>query len=250
MGYTNTAKAIQVHVDERFKSTFGEIVQGSTIPKWDGFGCNEKGKNVYITEPGVYSLAFKSKKETALQFQNWVYEDVLQSIRRTGQYNSKNILGLENERTLHYRVVQYLRKYYPDIIIHCPLGELQDTTPKRIDAKRKGFDAGGPDIIIAVPNKQFNSLAIELKNPKGTGILSDNQKKYLNKLKLFNYKTLVSHDYDEVIREIIEYMTSIKCCCPFCKNNKSSTRFKTKERLNNHIKVIHNLNPETLEPLV
>ena len=264
LGYTNTAKAIQAHVDERFKTTFGEIMTDAAITKRYGGDSNEN-RIIYITEPGVYNLAFKSKKETALQFQNWVYEDVLQSIRRTGQYkanalyygqhccrqyNNKNILGLENERTLHYRVVQYLRKYYPDIIIHCPLGELQDTTPKRIDAKKKGFDAGGPDIIIAVPNKQFNSLAIELKNPKGTGILSDNQKKYLNKLKLFNYKTLVSHDYDEVIREIIEYMTSIKFCCPFCKNNKNSTRFKTKERLNNHIKVIHNLNPETLEPLI
>ena len=48
LGYTNTAKAIQVHVDERFKSTFGEIVQGSTIPKWDGFGCNEKEKKLFI----------------------------------------------------------------------------------------------------------------------------------------------------------------------------------------------------------
>jgi len=249
LGYKNTSKAIQDHVNEKFKTTFGEIMTDTAITKRYGTDSNEN-RIIYITEPGLYSLALKSKKDTAIQFQNWVYEDVLQSIRRTRQYNNKNILGLENERTLHYRVVQYLRKYYPDIIIHCPLGELQDTTPKRIDAKRKGFDAGGPDIIIAVPNKQFNSLAIELKNPKGTGILSDNQKKYLNKLKLFNYKTLVSHDYDEVIREIIEYMTSIKFCCPFCKNNKNSTRFKTKERLNNHIKVIHNLNPETLEPLV
>ena len=185
LGYKNTSKAIQDHVNEKFKTTFGEIMTDAAITKRYGTDSNEN-RIIYITEPGVYSLAFKSKKETALQFQNWVYEDVLQSIRRTGQYKAnalyynKNILGLENERTLHYRVVQYLRKYYPDIIIHCPLGELQDTTPKRIDAKKKGLDAGGPDIIIAVPNKQFNSLAIELKNTKGTGILSDNQTTLIN----------------------------------------------------------------------
>ena len=169
LGYKNTSKAIQDHVNEKFKTTFGEIMTDAAITKRYGTDSNEN-RIIYITEPGLYSLALKSKKDTALQFQNWVYEDVLQSIRRTGQYNiNKNILGLENERTLHYRVVQYLRKYYPDIIIHCPLGELQDTTPKRIDAKKKGFDAGGPDIIIAVPNKQFNSLAIELK-PQGNGL--------------------------------------------------------------------------------
>ena len=101
LGYTNTAKAIQAHVDERFKTTFGEIMTDAAIPKRYGGDSNEN-RIIYLTEPGVCSLAFKSKKETALQFQNWVYEDVLQSIRRTGQYNiNKHILGLENERTLH-----------------------------------------------------------------------------------------------------------------------------------------------------
>ena len=110
LGYKNTARAIQDHVDERFKTTFGEIMTDAAIPKRYGGDSNEN-RIIYISEPGLYSLALKSKKDTAIKFQNWVYEDVLQSIRRTGQYNNKNILGLENERTLHYRVVQYLRKY-------------------------------------------------------------------------------------------------------------------------------------------
>ena len=47
-------------------------------------GDSNENRIIYITEPGLYSLALKSKKDTAIKFQNWVYEDVLQSIRRTG----------------------------------------------------------------------------------------------------------------------------------------------------------------------
>lgn len=39
-----------------------------------------------ITESGIYKLVFRSRKEEALQFQNWVCKEVLPSIRRTGKY--------------------------------------------------------------------------------------------------------------------------------------------------------------------
>lgn len=39
-----------------------------------------------ISEPGLYKLAFKSKKPIAKKFVRWVTHDVLPAIRRTGQY--------------------------------------------------------------------------------------------------------------------------------------------------------------------
>ena len=39
-----------------------------------------------ISEPGLYKLAFKSKKPIAKKFVRWVTHDVLPTIRRTGQY--------------------------------------------------------------------------------------------------------------------------------------------------------------------
>ena len=46
---------------------------------------NNAGEN-FLTESGVYKLIFKSKKEEAERFQDWVTDEVLPSIRQTGGY--------------------------------------------------------------------------------------------------------------------------------------------------------------------
>jgi anti-repressor protein len=46
--------------------------------------------NVLLTEPGIYYLIFKSTLKTAEQFREWVFEEVLPSIRRDGGYIDKN----------------------------------------------------------------------------------------------------------------------------------------------------------------
>lgn len=51
---------------------------------------NNAGEN-FLTESGVYKLIFKSHKEEAEKFQDWVTDEVLPSIRKTGSYNSKGI---------------------------------------------------------------------------------------------------------------------------------------------------------------
>lgn len=39
-----------------------------------------------ITEPGLYRLIFRSRKDEAEKFQRWVFHEVLPEIRRTGRY--------------------------------------------------------------------------------------------------------------------------------------------------------------------
>lgn len=46
---------------------------------------NNTGEN-FLTESGVYKLIFKSRKPEAEKFQDWVVEEVLPSIRKTGGY--------------------------------------------------------------------------------------------------------------------------------------------------------------------
>lgn len=41
------------------------------------------GEN-FLTESGVYKLIFKSRKEEAERFQDWVTDEVLPLIRKTG----------------------------------------------------------------------------------------------------------------------------------------------------------------------
>jgi len=41
-----------------------------------------------VSEPGLYSLIFTSRKEAAKRFKRWVLHEVLPSIRKTGRYES------------------------------------------------------------------------------------------------------------------------------------------------------------------
>jgi hypothetical protein len=43
-------------------------------------------QTVFIQEPGLYQLIFSSKLASASEFQDWVFEDVPPSIRKTGNY--------------------------------------------------------------------------------------------------------------------------------------------------------------------
>lgn len=40
-----------------------------------------------VTEPGLYRLIFKSRKDVAKRFQRWIFHEVLPSIRKTGSYS-------------------------------------------------------------------------------------------------------------------------------------------------------------------
>lgn len=61
----------------------------------------------------------------------------------------------ENETDLHCKVVQYIRRFYPEAIIVAGLGENQDTPAKRINSWKKGCQKGQPDIIIMNFNKSI-----------------------------------------------------------------------------------------------
>ncbi|KXU03053.1 Phage antirepressor protein [Weissella sp. DD23] len=53
----------------------------------------EKGD--FITEPQFYKLAIKANNETAEHFQDWVTEEVLPSIRKTGGYQVQTMTEME-----------------------------------------------------------------------------------------------------------------------------------------------------------
>lgn len=60
-----------------------------------------------ITEAGLYALIFTSRKSTAKEFQRWVFEEVLPSIRKTGQYSSPELILNQGWLT---RNIEYKKK--------------------------------------------------------------------------------------------------------------------------------------------
>ena len=95
----------------------------------------------YINESGFYSLVLSSKLETAKKFKHWVTSQVLPSIRKYGQYKLfdspwNKMIMIGNETDLHYKVVNLIRRYYPDSILVAGLAENQDTEDKRLDSRK------------------------------------------------------------------------------------------------------------------
>ena len=87
-------------------------------------------------------------------------EENVMKKRKTMKYPQYEMI---NEHDLHYKVVDFIRKYYPEAIVIPGLGELQHTSAMRCDAWQKGYKGGQPDILIANKNNDFIGLAIELK---------------------------------------------------------------------------------------
>ncbi|MCU5742909.1 phage antirepressor [Bacillus cereus] len=81
LGYNNTSKAIQMHVDEDEKSD---------LPIWDG---RQNRNQKVINESGLYSLILSSKLPSAKKFKKWVTSEVLPSIRKHGAYMTPNTIN-------------------------------------------------------------------------------------------------------------------------------------------------------------
>ena len=229
LGYSNTKKAIIDHVSDKNKKTWAELkVALNHSP------LNAQPTTVYVTEPGLYQLIFKSHLPAAKEFQKWVFEVVLPELRKS-RY-TKTMFKIEDEFDLHRKVVEYLRRFYPNLLFTAGLGELQTTSSKRIKSWQKGYQKGQPDLIIQDLHNRYSGFCIEFKTPKGKGILSEAQEALLEKYKKNNYKTLVSYDYDEIIWEITEYCRGIRVGCRYCKR-----LFKSDESLYNHTVGFHKI---------
>ena len=88
LGYSNKRKAISTHVSEKNKSVKPYVPELGT-----------RGQTIMVTtlkEAGIYQLIFKSKLPNASIFQDWVFEEVLPSIRKTGQYSVQQYKLPEN----------------------------------------------------------------------------------------------------------------------------------------------------------
>ena len=241
LGYEKTRNAILKHVDDDDKSILEDLRRG---PQIRAPFKNEQGGSIFINESGLYSLILRSKLESAKVFKRWVTTDVLPSIRKTGRYdhcidhkyNNALTFKIENETDLHVKVVSFLKKRYPHSLFTVTLGENQDTAFKKINSFKKGYPRGSPDLIINNLHKHYSGFAIEMKSPKGNGVLSPDQSMMLRQYQNNGFKTLVSNDHDHIIEQIIEYFRDVRIKCSFCPR-----RFISSQSLTSHINGFHKM---------
>lgn len=80
LGYSNPHKAIKDHCKP-------EGVNEALVPTNSGIQTKK-----FINEPNLYRLIVKSKLPQAEQFEKWVFEEVLPSIRKHGAYMTDQVL--------------------------------------------------------------------------------------------------------------------------------------------------------------
>lgn len=77
LGYSDTNKAIAMHVDDEDKLNDKTALSLGQRGGW------------FINESGLYSLILSSKLPTAKQFKRWVTSEILPSIRKHGMYSGQ-----------------------------------------------------------------------------------------------------------------------------------------------------------------
>jgi anti-repressor protein len=83
LGYKNASKALSDHVDSEDKGVTKCYTLGGTQ------------NMAIINESGLYSLVLSSKLPSAKKFKRWVTSEVLPALRKTGQYQVKELSGQE-----------------------------------------------------------------------------------------------------------------------------------------------------------
>ena len=238
LGYSNSKKAIQIHFDSDDKQRiFVPHAGGPNLGPLAPCGslCT------FINESGFNSLVLSSKLESAKKFKHWVTSKVLPSIRKYGQYKLfdspwNKMIMIGNETDLHYKVVDLIRRYYPDSILVAGLGENQDTEDKRLDSYKKGYMRGQPDLMVLDYHKDYKGLCIEFKSPTNNYHVSEAQKEMKKKYVNNGYAIVLSNDYAKISKNIHEYMKGIRVPCKYC-----IKQFLNKDTLKMYYKIIHRI---------
>jgi prophage antirepressor-like protein len=87
LGYVNCVKAVTVHVKSHRLKTLQDLREGGLPILGASFEPNGNDLRArYCNESGLYQLTLRSKLEMADAFQDWIVDEVLPTIRKTGAY--------------------------------------------------------------------------------------------------------------------------------------------------------------------
>lgn len=100
LGYSNLPKAITTHCKNPIKKEI-EVTRGNSTQRVEA---------KFITEGDIYRLIIKSKLPKAQEFETWVFDEVLPSIRKNGVYISENITTEQIKKAQEYLNITSIKK--------------------------------------------------------------------------------------------------------------------------------------------
>ncbi|RQW92436.1 MAG: hypothetical protein EHM79_00515 [Geobacter sp.] len=89
LGYSDRDQAIRLHVSQNNQMEYAEL-------KSRAYGDSSIGekepnhKSKFINEAGMFELINKSNKTKAIEFQNWIYNNLMPTLRRDSQYHMRD----------------------------------------------------------------------------------------------------------------------------------------------------------------
>lgn len=104
LDYGNSREAIRKHVWDKEKRTM-YIKTLEIIGKSQNVTSNINNNMTLITEVGLYQLIFRSKMPKAEEFQKWVFEEVLPSLRKNSAYIDKENITSEQFKNLQKEIL-------------------------------------------------------------------------------------------------------------------------------------------------
>ena len=117
-------------------------------------GGNQNVRVIY--EPDLYRLTFGSKLESAVRFQNWVFEEVLPTIRKTGQYQATPATTSSPIKQYTDEDLQHLKEVYKIPELAKVLGLSEEQTIHRLyQSYPKVAGQSNPSLLIDSQTQQL-----------------------------------------------------------------------------------------------
>jgi len=189
LGYEDisTKKKLQ-RISSIFKKYLNEIIKVGDTVSPTSLGYNE-GKEIYINEPGLYSLVMKSNLKSAENFQMFVYTELIPGIRKMNQRRYENeissrdnkidTLVLQNTNIIHRLESMEISQFQTQTQLDDIHSKLNDTNYK--------LDKALPDRNINPKDKDLNHYYILFKSKlvDNEYIFVRGQAKYIKDRKIF-----------------------------------------------------------------
>ena len=116
----------------------------------------------FINEPNLYRVIFRSNKKEAVEFQNWVFDEVLPTIRKTGSYSltinseqQQQIKQAVNERS--FRTGEHYQAIYTKLYEQFKIPRYQDLPASKFDEAIKWL--GGVHSRSGLSDEDWYDLA-------------------------------------------------------------------------------------------
>ena len=218
LGYSNCSQALTQHCSREYIADLQSIASNPidletiSMSEVDGETALQKSyrlREKWLEEPACYQLISRSHRPEAKAWMKWLYEEVVPSLRKTGTYTTQTRnqqVQLINESDLHYKVVEFIRKRFPNVKIIAGLGENQTTSQVRIDSWRKGYTKGQPDLMLPIRSGRKCGLALELKSPGWHHEASEHQKAFLQTLEMEGWQVVVSNCYEDILITVHHFL--------------------------------------------